>query len=97
MLGTAVHAIGNLSFTSNVASNGGAMYFRPPSTNTLESPIQLNASSNHASQYGGVAYHEDTPTPTQCSIVEIESMKSDQLAELPSASFKWNSTTKKEG
>ena len=82
-LGTAVRAIGNLSFTSNMASKGGAMYFRPPSIFTLMFPIQLNASSNIAGRYGGVIYHEDTPTPAQCSTVEIESMKSDQLSELP--------------
>ena len=83
MLGTTGSATGNLNFTSNVASNGGAMYFRPPSIFTQKYPIQLYASSNQASQYGGVIYHKDTPTPTQCSTAEIESMSFDQLSELP--------------
>ncbi len=58
-----------VKFISNSAQNGGAMFFDSEAKLTLE-PQQyssLNTSYNHASEYGGVIYHEDSSIATlQC-------------------------------
>ena len=54
-----------LIFTSNSASNGGAIYLGSRATLTLDSFNILNATDNRA-DYGGVIYNEDTTIPSQC-------------------------------
>ena len=54
-------------FMFNSAQHGGAMYFRTGAKLLLEPNTTLSSSHNHASEYGGVIYHEDNITPAQCN------------------------------
>ena len=72
--GGAVYTIGtNVTFqetvnaTFNSAKNGGAFYLTNMAYLTILEKTTLSTSHNHASQYGGAIYYEDTPTLTQCS------------------------------
>ena len=82
-LGTAVQTTGTLNLSSNSAHNGGAMYFKPPSSLTLVSQVSVFGTSNYARDYGGVIYHEDIPTPSQCNTADVENIDFNQLLELP--------------
>ena len=71
--GGGIYAIGSnivfggilAEFDNNSALNGGAIYL---STATLTlTNTTLNTSQNYAAKYGGAIYHEDNPTPVQCS------------------------------
>ena len=58
-----------INFISNVADYGGAMYLSGTGTLILQSPYAtLATANNHASEYGGVIFVDDTPTVYQCSI-----------------------------
>ncbi len=54
-------------FEGNSAQNGGAMFFESETKLTIATYTYFNASYNHASEYGGVIYHEDSGITTrQC-------------------------------
>ena len=65
-LETHILVLGTLAFTFNKADYGGAMFFSSGTKLTLEACSTLRTSHNHASQYGGSIYVEDTPTASQC-------------------------------
>ena len=60
---------GTVNFTSNVAITGGVMYLAASCTLTLFPHTTFATSLNYASEYGGVIFHEDTPTYLQCTYV----------------------------
>lgn len=61
-----------VSFMSNSAQYGGAMYFENGVTMTLERNTTLHTSNNYATKYGGAIYHRDSITPSQCKFVMNE-------------------------
>ncbi len=62
-------------FEGNSAQNGGAMFFESETKLTIETYTYFNASYNHATEYGGVIYHEDGGITTrQC---EYDKLKKD--------------------
>ena len=56
----------NITFTSNSAQNGGAMWLDTCSL-TLNENATLTTSHNYASLYGGAIYHKDEPSSSVCS------------------------------
>lgn len=64
-------------FEHNCARRGGAMYLRDKTSLTLAFHNTLKILNNHAYDYGGGLYHEDSAIPTQCSLSDdaIESMR----------------------
>lgn len=63
---------GGINFTLNRAQSGGAMYFKSGTILALETETNLTLWRNHASEYGGGIYHEDSPTVVQCYYPESE-------------------------
>ena len=57
-----------VEFKFNSARSGGAMYLRDKTTLSLGWKNTLVISKNNATDYGGGIYHEDSATPTQCTI-----------------------------
>ena len=53
-------------FYSNTAYEGGAMYFSPLSSMSMEPYTTVKTFKNFAQSEGGVMYHKDDPTLTQC-------------------------------
>lgn len=70
---------GNITFTSNRAQNGGAMYFENGATMTLEQHSVLTTSYNYATKYGGAIYHSDAITPSQCKLQSGSILSSDSI------------------
>ena len=66
-----------VTFELNSARRGGGMYLRDKASLFLELDSSLRMMSNHASDYGGGIYHEDSATLTQCAISDnaLESTK----------------------
>ena len=68
--GTEVQIVLEVNFDFNSAKNGGAMFFKNRASITLSyrnhGPV-LITSFNSARELGGVMYHRDSPTITQCS------------------------------
>ena len=68
MVGGRVILKDTVSFSLNLAANGGAIYVTTVTTLSLASGTDLITSQNKALEYGGVIYHKDsTVTPMQCS------------------------------
>ena len=72
MSGGALYAVtteitlpGIVQFHNNSARNGGALYLEKLSSIIMTKP-SLTAANNKACEYGGVMFHKDIPTPTQC-------------------------------
>ena len=79
-------------FCSNSALNGGAMYLSK-ATLTHTCSTMLNTSKNHAFEFGGAIYHEDSPTHAQCNFRANDSnRRNDQFLPLPRC-FLQSSTT----
>ena len=75
---------GNIHFESNIAQSGGAMYFRGSAElKSQGSGTIINTTSNLASEYGGVIYHEDAATPSQCMSVSQEDSDLNVIPFLP--------------
>ena len=80
--GTGIVFKDSVNVVSNSAQYGGAMYLSSLASLTLSTSSILNSSHNHASQYGGVIYHEDTALPVQCHF-EIQDAQSSLEVQLP--------------
>ena len=50
------------------------MYLSSMTPLTFKEKIILNTSHNNASEYGGVIFHEDFATDTQCYILKRETL-----------------------
>ena len=55
-----------VGFTFNSAKNGGGMYLSTMTSLTFKEGVNFKTSHNNASEYGGVIYHKDFTTTTQC-------------------------------
>ena len=60
------HILATINIHSNSAQNGGAIYLNSGASLMFMEGVELTASHNHASEYGGVIHYEDVPTTTQC-------------------------------
>lgn len=72
----------SMKFEFNSARNGGVIYLRSTATLNIEPHTNFSTSSNHASEYGGAVYYEDTTIPTQCEF-EMSAHLDDSISELP--------------
>ena len=72
--GTAIQIVEQVNFSCNSAFNGGAMFFQNGASLHLD-PIGfgtlLISSFNFACQDGGVIYHRDSPSNSQCEHSDI--------------------------
>ena len=66
-MGAKVTILSETLFKLNSAQNGGGIYFKNSAVLNLYPPAKIITYSNHASEYGGVFYHEDTATAVQCN------------------------------
>ena len=69
------------TFDFNSAQNGGAIYLRSTAILKIEQRVNFTTLCNHAFQYGGVLYYEDTTVPIQCNLDILEN--NTNLIELP--------------
>ena len=64
---TSIYMQGIVNFTLNTASNGGAMYLDNGASLIFKPNTSLYTSYNTALEYGGVIYHVDNPSISQCN------------------------------
>ena len=72
----------SLGLFQNSAENGGALYLGNEVFLILQEGVNLTASYNKASKYGGVVYHEDVMTAAQCQFTNLFGNMS-HVSELP--------------
>ena len=75
----------SVSFSSNVADLGGAIYFELKSVLTMGRSTFIKTESNKATQYGGAIYHKDSVVDIQCSNVTNILKEQKQVWEVPAA------------
>ena len=69
---SSLHFSDAINIISNTAKYGGALYLVSggcEATLILELHTVISAADNYASEYGGVIYHKDVPTPAQCRYI----------------------------
>ena len=92
-IGTVIQILENVEFTFNLANNGGGMFFDNGaslyfSDHLIGTDPLLSSSFNYARQDGGVIYHRDSPSITQCSCSNrLESLDENCQNKLPNCFF----------
>ncbi len=79
-----ITVIGIANFTSNFAQRGGALYINSATLNLFQLPSTVFATAlNHATEFGGAIYYEDSVLPSQCNLVSKNYQYVDQTSDLP--------------
>lgn len=82
-LGTSTTFKDTVSFTLNIAQNGGAMHIGNGASLYMTFYTHLNTSNNFAFEYGGAIYHKDSATSDQCNFKRTNSGGAVQFLPLP--------------
>ena len=89
-LGTTIYIQDKVNFMLNSAQNGGAVYLEAEAALRLPADTDLPTllfSRNSALEYGGVIFHQDSPTTSQCHNQQIIRLPDCFLQQLPSSSY----------